>query len=225
MDNMKESFKSTTVPISQTSRNLTNEVLEVFEILSSICINSVIVNKNEVYNLNYTSALVQNIINIVFGEIEKATSNYLEHRGISKRLVKQYQNFIEDGNNKEILKKKEKDKKVNEMIELIRRERLEEINRGELDYNDDISDYDSFDDEERERDFIERGIDREAIERQVSDLERKKKEKEPKLKGPEKKFFFTQSDIENIYDSIVKLPHWKKEKKFYITPDELFNII
>ena len=218
-----DSYKS--LEPSVVSKNLTNEVLEVFEILCSICINNVIVNKNEIFNLNYTSALIENIINIIFGEIDKASNNYLEYRGISKRLEEQYHIFIEEGNNKEIMKKKEKDKKVNEMIELIRQERLEEINRGELDYNDDISDYDSFDDEERERDFIERGIDRKAIERQVSDLERKKKEKEPKLKGPEKKFFFTQSDIENIYDSIVKLPHWKKEKKFYITPDELFNII
>ena len=226
MDHMKESFKSTTAPISQSSRNLTNEVLEVFEILSSICINSVIVNKNEVYNLNYTSALVQNIINIVFGEIEKATSNYLDHRGISKRLVRQYQSFIEDGNNKEILKKKEKDKKVNEMIELIRQERIEELNRGELDYEQDEDDYcGSLDTEEREREFIERGIDRVAIERQVSDLERKNNEKEPKNKNSERTFFFTQSDIENLYDNVVKIPHSKKEKKIYITSDELFNII
>ena len=152
---------------------------------------------------------------------------YLDYRGISKRLVKQYQSFIEDGNNKEILMKKEKDKKVNEMIELIRQERIEELNRGELDYDEqDESDYcGSLDTEEREREFIERGIDRVAIERQVSDLERKNNEKEPKNKNSERNFFFTQSDIENLYDNVIKIPHSKKEKKIYITSDELFNII
>ena len=222
-----ESFKSVS-PLIQVNKNLTNEVLEVFEILSSICLNSVIINENEeINNLNYTSALAQNIINIIFGEIDKATQNYLEYRGISKRLVRQYNLFIEEGNNNEILRKKEKDKKVNEMIELIRQERIDEINRGELDYDQDESDFggDSFDSEERERAFIERGIDREAIERQVSDLERKKNEKEPKGKNQEKKFYFTQSDIENIYENAISLSHSKKEKKIYVTPEEIFNII
>ena len=221
-----DSFKSGR-SISQGSKTLTNEVLEVFEILSSICLNSVIDGKSQIYNLDYTSSLIQNIINIIFGEIDKATTNYLEYRGISKRLVKQYQIFIEEGNNNEMLRKKEKDKKVNEMIELIRQERIDEINRGDTLFEQDEDNYsdDSFDSEEREREFIERGIDREAIERQVSDLERKKNEKEPKAKNQEKKFYFSQSDLENIYDNVVKASYAKKEKKIYIAPDELFNII
>ena len=222
LDSINKIISTTNVP----SINLTNEVIEIFEILSSICLNSIIVNKEDNnYNLTYTSALIQNIINIIFGEIEKATNNYLEYRGISKRLVRQYQKFIEEGNNNELMRKKEKDKKVNEMIELIRQERIDEINRGELDYDsDDGSEYNSFDSEERERAFIERGIDREAIERQVSDLEKKKNEKEPKQKIQEKKYYFTTLDIENIYEKAI-ISNSKKEKKIYITPEELYNII
>ena len=77
-DPLKQLDSIKSLSTNSVSKNLTNEVLEVFEILSSICINSVIINNNEIYNLNYTSALVQNIINIIFGEIEKATTYYLE---------------------------------------------------------------------------------------------------------------------------------------------------
>ena len=221
-----DSFSKALSPQKNTSINLTNEVLEVFEILSSICLNSIIVNKTEnLANINYTIALAQNIINIIFGEIDKATNNYLQYRGVSKRLVRQYHTFIEEGNNNEIERKKEKDKKVNEMIEIMRQERMEELDRGEIDYYDDDDSYNSFDSEERERQFLERGIDREAIERQVSDLEKKKSEKDPKSKGVEKKYYFTPSDIENIYDKAILSSNSKKEKKIYITPEELFNII
>ena len=214
----------------KSNKTLTNEVIEVFEILSSICLNSTINYSNNYNNeesLSFTQILIQNIINIIFGEIAKATNNYLEYRGISKRLLKQYELFVEEGNNKEMKAKKEKDKKINEMIEQIRQQRMEELDNGELDFDDDESPNSDYDSEERERNFIDRGIDREAIERQISDLEKKKVEKEEE--GKEKKdgedFYFTQLDIENLYDNIMKISQSKKEKKIYITSDELFNII
>jgi hypothetical protein len=61
--------------------------------------------------------------------------------------VRQYHTFIEEGNNNEIERKKEKDKKVNEMIEIMRQERMEELDRGEIDYYDDEDSYNSFDSE------------------------------------------------------------------------------
>ena len=219
-----ESMRST-IPLLSYSKNLTNEVLEVFEILSSICIDSIIENSQKIIDRGITSVLVQNIINIIFAEIEKATRNYIEYRGISKHLVNQYHLYIEEGNNKEILKKKEKDKKVEEMLENIRQERREQFNE-ELQYEEDSYYEDSYTDG-AEADYIESGINRQEIERRVSDLERKKLEKEPNIKTPEKNYYFTQSDIENTYENAENLINLglKKEKKIYATGEEILGLI
>ena len=209
-----------TVPILTYSKNLTYEILEVFEILSSICIDSVINNKENIVDIGSTSTLIQNIINIIFGEIDQATKNYLKYRGISKRLVNQYNLFIEEGNNKELIKKKEKDKKVDEMIENIRQQRREQINEEYEDYQEG----DSYIDEE-DMVFLEGDIDRLEIERRVSDLERKKMEKEPKTKISEKKYYFYESDIENIYETAGNVASSKKEKKIYVTGEEILKLI
>ena len=209
-----------TVPLFSYSKNLTNEILEVFEILSSICIDSVIINKENINDMGSTSALVQNIINIIFGEIDQASNNYLEYRGISKRLVNQYNLFIEEGNDKEKTKKKEKDKKVQEMIENIRQQRREEINQGLVDFRDEESYID-----EAEMEYVEGGIDRLEIERKVSDIERKKLENAPKMKLQEKKYYFYESDMENIYEAASIAINNKKEKKIYVSGEEIFRII
>ena len=78
------------VPLFTVSKNLTNEILEVFEILSSICLDSVINNKENIIDIGSTSALIKNIINIIFGEIDEASSNYIKYRG---RRRKQQRNF------------------------------------------------------------------------------------------------------------------------------------
>jgi hypothetical protein len=57
---------------------LTYEILEIFEILSSICIESVINSKEKITDIGSTSTLIQNIINIIFGEIDQASKNYLK---------------------------------------------------------------------------------------------------------------------------------------------------
>ena len=56
-----------TMPLFTYSKNLTNEILEVFEVLSSICIDSLITTKENIEDIGSTSALIQNIINIIFG--------------------------------------------------------------------------------------------------------------------------------------------------------------
>ena len=89
-----DSFSKSLAPQKNISINLTHEVLEVFEILSSICIDSVINSKEKITDIGSTSTLIQNIINIIFGEIDQASKNYLKYRGISKRLVNQYHSFI-----------------------------------------------------------------------------------------------------------------------------------
>ena len=211
-----ETFKST-VPLFTYSKNLTNEILEVFEILSSICMDSIINNKESITDIGSTSALIQNIINIIFGEIDQASNNYLEYRGISKRLVMQYDLFIEEGKNKKDLKKKEKDKKVEEMIENIRRQRIQQINEGIFDFHE-SDEFDPIDE-------VEPNINRLDIERKVSDIERKKLEGENKVKTNEKKYFFYESDIENMYETAMNFGCNKIDKKIYVTGEELLQII
>ena len=204
------------VPLFSVSKNLTYEILEVFEILSSICLDSVINNKENITDIDSTSALIKNIINIIFGEIDQASSNYIKYRGISKRLVNQYHLFIEEGNNKEILKKQEKEKKVEEMIDNIRQQRREQINENMGDYPEEDEFIDEF-----ETDYLDRGIDRLEIERKVSDLERKRA-KESNIKTPEKKYYFYESDLENVYENAFGI---KKEKKIFVTGEEILGMI
>ena len=119
----------------QIKRELPNDILEIFEILSSICLNRVI-NDNEnnsqltqslslerkmsQINNNSTKSLIQNILNIIFGEISHATENYYNYRGISYSLYTQYLNLLEEGENK---KSKEQKKKELELQELGKRRR------------------------------------------------------------------------------------------------------
>ena len=107
----------------QSKRELPSDILEIFEILSSICFNRVI-NDNEnnselnqslslerktsTINNNSTISLIQNILNIIFGEITKATDNYYNYRGISYSLFNQYMNLLEEGENKKSKEKKKK---------------------------------------------------------------------------------------------------------------------
>ena len=211
-----KSFKST-VPLFTYSKNLTNEILEVFEILSSICMDSIINNKENITDISSTSALIQNIVNIIFGEIDQASNNYLEYRGISKRLVMQYNLFIEEGKNKKDLKKKEKDKKVEEMIANIRQQRIQQMNEGMFDFQDE----DEFD----PIDEVGPNINRLEIERKVSDIERKKLEGENNVKTNEKKYFFYESDIENMYETAMAFTSNRIDKKIYVTGEELLQII
>ena len=222
LDLKKMDTLRSTIPLFTYSKNLTNEILEVFEVLSSICIDSLITTKENIEDIGSTSALIQNIINIIFGEIDQASNNYIEYRGISKRIVNQYHLFIEEGNNKEIDKKKEKDKKVEEMIENIRQQRREEINEGFINFPEDE---DASYIEEAEIDYVEGGIDRLEIERRVSDLERKKLERETNVKLPEKKYYFYQSDLENMYENSRNIISSIKDKKIYVTGEELLKII
>ena len=88
-------------------------------------------------------------------------------------------------------------------------QRREEINEGFVDLPED--DYSFID--EAENDYIEGDIDRLEIERKVSDLERKKLEKEGNIKTVEKKYYFYESDMENTYESAMALIANKREKK------------
>ena len=209
------------VPLFTVSKNLTNEILEVFEILSSICLDSVINNKENIIDIGSTSALIKNIINIIFGEIDEASNNYIKYRGISKRLVNQYRLFIEEGNNKEILKKKEKEKKVEEMIDNIRQQRREQMNErmAFIPEDEDEAYLDEMD-----YGYDEAGIDRLEIERKVSDIERKKLAKESNIKTAEKKYYFYESDLDNVYESAA-LSCNKKEKKIYVAGEEILGMI
>ena len=207
------------IPLFKVSKNLTNEILEVFEILSSICLDSVINNKENITDIGSTSALIKNIINIIFGEIDQASNNYIKYRGISKRLVNQYNLFIEEGNNNEILKKKEKEKKVEEMINNIRQQRREQ--NADITY---LQEEDEGYIDEIEYEYEEGGIDRLEIERKVSDIERKKLAKESNVKTPEKKYYFYESDLDNIYESAA-LSLNKKEKKIYVAGEDILGMI
>ena len=200
----------------QSKRELPSDILEIFEILSSICFNRVI-NDNEnnselnqslslerktsTINNNSTISLIQNILNIIFGEITKATDNYYNYRGISYSLFNQYMNLLEEGENK---KSKEKKKKELEQQELDQAARQRRTRR----YSGSITSSEFDDNSIMDDDFIpvENDYDINISNNNYGLNLNKKKEKKEKEKpiNEDKPYFFYENDLINVYDDFYK---------------------
>ena len=206
----------------QSKRELSSDILEIFEILSSICLNRVI-NDNDnnpqliqslslerkmsQINNNSTKSLIQNILNIIFGEISQATENYYNYRGISYSLYKQYLNLLEEGENKKSKEQKKKELELQELDQAARQIR----NRR---YSGSISGSgsDPYDDESIGEDYIT--IDNEYDELNINTgsvnlfggVKKKEKKEKDKDKKPndDKPYFFYENDLINIYDDLYK---------------------
>ena len=178
---------------------LSNQILEIFEIISNVIIHTIVTTNDSTIT---TKRIVNNMNIVIFGEIEKAMCNYYQRRGVSFLLYDQFEkNKLEKTNDK-------KDVVVVAQPQQRRHRR----------YSDES--YNSYEDDEDYQEDYEEGEDV-YVEKPV-EVEKK----EEATNSEEKKFYHYKDDIVDTYDELVyATSSTQGNKKITITESELNKII
>lgn len=218
----------------------TNSLLEVFEVLSNICLEKATHNPekhlriqekaaktNSQVNIKFptlekqvsildesnSESLVRHVLDVIFGEVSKSIQSYLRNRGISHKLWKQYLQYEEE----KLDEKKNKKEQANPLPVLNNqvRDTLELINnsiREEV-----LSDLD----------IVEHGLD--SLQEEEKKEERKEEKKEGETtQNADTPYFYDPTDIITLYDELrvsdSKFSQ-KMNKKVYISANNLLQMI
>ena len=186
---------------------LSNQILEIFEIISNVIIHTIVNSKDTSIS---TKRIVNNMNIVIFGEIEKAMCNYYQRRGVSFLLYDQFEkNELEKSNDK-----KDTKKDVVAVAAPQRRHRRYSDDSYSGSYEDNDEDCYDEDYEEGEAEYVQT----------VKPVEEEKKEE--KTNSEEKKFYHYKDDIVDTYDELVyAISTTQGNKKTMISESELKKII
>lgn len=225
------------------STEFTNGLLEIFEILSNICLDRATIQRSDkknphadkkpALNVNIkfpslekqvsiiddsnSESLIRHILDVIFGEVMKSIQSYLRYRGISYNLWKQYEKYEEE-------KSDDKKKKAPTTAVAVN----SPDNESDESVVHDVPVNDSPDSEGNpvENNNDEEGQTEEAKEEEEikDNNEKHKKDKTKDDRANDKPYYYEPADLLNMYDEMRSIDN-KKNKKTHISADELLNII
>jgi hypothetical protein len=224
------------------SSQFTNELLEVFEVLSNICLDRAIIARNAdklkhsnafdtkkaAVNIKFptlerqtsilddtnSESLVRHILDVIFGEVTKAIASYLRYRGISSNLWKQYEQY-------QIVKASDKPAKPNENNNAAENNenREEESSDGEANNEEEEVA------EPEEAVAVEEEAKEEAKE-EVKEDNKDEKKKDDNAESADKPYFYEPADLLSLYDELRGLSGNNNNiKRAFINDKDLMNII
>jgi alpha-tubulin suppressor-like RCC1 family protein len=217
----------------------TNELLEVFEVLSNICLDRAIIARNldkkqvnpiaeakKAINIKFpalekktsivddtnSESLVRHILDVIFGEVIKAITSYLRYRGISYNLWKQYEKYEEEKADEKKKKPAEANNNANEAVE-------------DAEPDEGAGSPEEAEEEESAEEAKEEEV-KEETKEDGKDADKDKEKKDDNVESPEKPYYYEAIDLINLYDELRGNNNKPNgNKRTYISPNELMNII
>ena len=237
--------------ITPINSEFTKDILELFEILSNICIEKATmstydrqkladkINKGPINikfpNLertisciddNSSENLINHILDVIFGEASNAISSYLKNRGISYRLWQQYEQYVEDKLDDKKKKKTGPGIREENSGNRHRRGRGGHRNRNRSHSDDDLSDNGSEEIEDEESERRDEDADQEVAARN-NENNAKEKDEDKNDENDDKPYLYDNSDKINLYDEL-RLEESKSNKfynKIMCSPNDLLNLV